>query len=107
MEAVGLPQTFRAAVDLVTFAGRVVYIGYAKQPVEYETKLFVMKELDIRGSRNALAADFEQVIAMLQQGKLPTDEIVSHESTLDDACQLLARWSENPSDFSKIHVNFA
>lgn len=31
--AVGLPSTFRAAVDEVSFAGRVVYIGYAKEPV--------------------------------------------------------------------------
>ena len=107
IEAVGLPQTFRAAIDLVAFAGRVVYIGYAKQPVEYETKFFVMKEIDIRGSRNALAADFEQVIAMLQDGKLPTDEIVSHQTPLDDACDMLAQWSEKPSEFTKIHVKFA
>jgi threonine dehydrogenase-like Zn-dependent dehydrogenase len=33
IEAVGLPATFRAAVDEVSFAGRVVYIGYAKEPV--------------------------------------------------------------------------
>jgi Zn-dependent alcohol dehydrogenase len=30
VEAIGLPQTFRAAVEEVCFAGRVVYIGYAK-----------------------------------------------------------------------------
>jgi threonine dehydrogenase-like Zn-dependent dehydrogenase len=28
IEAIGLPQTFRAAVEEVAFAGRVVYIGY-------------------------------------------------------------------------------
>ena len=54
IEAVGTPATFRMAVDEVAFTGRVVYIGYAKEPVEYETRLFVMKELDILGSRNAL-----------------------------------------------------
>jgi hypothetical protein len=36
----------------------VVYIGYAKEPVAYETRLFVQKELDILGSRNALPEDF-------------------------------------------------
>ena len=34
VEAVGLPQTFRSAVEEVCFAGRVVYIGYAKAPCE-------------------------------------------------------------------------
>ena len=47
IEAIGLPLTFRAAVEEVAFTGRVVYIGYAKEPVSYETRLFVQKELDI------------------------------------------------------------
>ena len=53
IEAIGLPETFRASVEEVSFTGRVVYIGYAKEPVAYETRLFVQKELDIMGSRNA------------------------------------------------------
>jgi L-galactonate 5-dehydrogenase len=104
IEAVGLPQTFRAAVDLVAFAGRVVYIGYAKSPVEYETKYFVMKELDIRGSRNALATDFERVIGMLQRGVIPTSEVITDEVHLDHACAALQQWSEQPSRVTKLHV---
>lgn len=104
IEAVGLPETFRAAVDLVAFAGRVVYVGYAKQPVEYETKYFVMKELDIRGSRNALPEDFASVIAMLQAGKVPVDRIVTHETKLAEAPQALADWSDHPGEVTKVHV---
>jgi threonine dehydrogenase-like Zn-dependent dehydrogenase len=37
IEAIGTPQTFRAAVEEVAFTGKVVYIGYAKEPVRYET----------------------------------------------------------------------
>jgi threonine dehydrogenase-like Zn-dependent dehydrogenase len=72
IEAVGQPQTFRAAVEEVAFTGRVVYIGYAKEPVAYETKLFVQKELDILGSRNALPEDFRTVIQMLHEGSFPS-----------------------------------
>ncbi|MCA9260818.1 MAG: zinc-binding dehydrogenase, partial [Planctomycetales bacterium] len=104
VEAIGLPQTFRAAVDEASFAGRVVYIGYAKAPVEYETKLFVMKELDILGSRNALREDFEQVIAMLIQGKFPVDRVVTQTVSLADAGRALADWSANPAQVTKIHV---
>jgi threonine dehydrogenase-like Zn-dependent dehydrogenase len=53
IEAVGMPQTFRSAVEEVAFTGKVVYIDYAKEPVSYETRLFVQKELDILGSRKA------------------------------------------------------
>ena len=104
IEAIGLPDTFRAAVEEVAFTGRVVYIGYAKQPVSYETKLFVQKELDIMGSRNALPDDFREVISMLEAGRFPVDRAVSAIVSLDEAPGMLARWSENPSLFTKIMV---
>lgn len=104
IEAVGLQETFRAAVDLVAFAGRVVYVGYAKQPVEYETKFFVMKELDIRGSRNALPEDFEDVIRMLTDGSFSSDQLISRETSLDDAPAAMQEWSEQPGAITKIHV---
>ena len=105
IEAVGSPATFRAAVEEVCFAGRVVYIGYAKEPVSYETKFFVQKELDIRGSRNALPEDFREVIRFLEAGKFPVDEAVSSIVSLDEAPNALRRWSENPSRFHKILVS--
>jgi hypothetical protein len=39
--------------------------------VTYETKLFVQKELDIFGVRNALPGDFREVIMMLEQQRFP------------------------------------
>lgn len=36
----------RVAGAVVAFAGRVVYIGYAREPVAFDTSLFVKKELD-------------------------------------------------------------
>lgn len=104
IEAVGLPQTYRAAVEEVGFAGRVVYIGYAKKPVEYETKLFVQKELTILGSRNATPADFEAVIALLQRGGVPTDALVTQTVPLAEAGDALAQWAADPARVTKILV---
>jgi threonine dehydrogenase-like Zn-dependent dehydrogenase len=102
IEAIGLPQTFRAAVEEVAFTGRVVYIGYAKEPVSYETRLFVQKELDISGSRNALPEDFRDVIRMLEEHRFPVEDAVSSIVTMNEAPQALAAWSENPSRVKKI-----
>ncbi len=104
IEAIGLPETFVAAVEEVAYTGRVVYIGYAKQPVAYDTKLFVQKELDIVGSRNALPADFREVIAMLEAGRFPVDDSVSNQIGMDDVPSILAQWSESPAAFRKIMV---
>ena len=105
IEAVGTPSTFRAAVEVVAFTGRVVYIGYAKEPVSYETRLFVQKELDVLGSRNASPEDFAAVIGLLEAGKFPVDQAVSLTVSLDEAPGALRSWSENPSRFKKIMVS--
>jgi threonine dehydrogenase-like Zn-dependent dehydrogenase len=82
----------------------VVYIGYAKEPVAYETRLFVQKEIDILGSRNALPGDFREVIRMLEEHRFPVDEAVSAIVPLEQAPEMLKAWSDNPSGFSKIMV---
>lgn len=105
IEAVGSPETFRMAVEEVAFTGRVVYIGYAKEPVSYETRLFVQKELDILGSRNAQPEDFRRVIGMLEAGGFPVEEAVSSVVPLEQAPDALREWSEHPSQFSKIMVH--
>jgi threonine dehydrogenase-like Zn-dependent dehydrogenase len=104
IEAIGTPQTFRAAVEEVAFTGRVVYIGYAKEPVEYETRLFVQKELDILGSRNALPEDFRRVIEMLEARRFPMEEAVGTIVELEQAPGILRAWSESPEQFTKIMV---
>jgi threonine dehydrogenase-like Zn-dependent dehydrogenase len=104
IEAIGLPQTFRASVEEVAFTGRVVYIGYAKEPVAYETSLFVQKELDVLGSRNALPGDFREVIRMLEEERFPVNDVVSAVVPIEEAPEMLLKWSENPAAFTKIMV---
>lgn len=105
IEAIGLPLTFRAAVEAVAFAGRVVYIGYAKEPVTYETKLFVQKELDIYGSRNAEPQNFEDVIKLLEGKKFPVDAMISSVVPIEEAGDALQSWADDPARVTKIHVD--
>jgi len=104
VEAIGLPGTFRAAVEEVAFTGRVVYIGYAKEQVAYETRLFVQKELDILGSRNALPEDFREVIRMLEEHRFPVDDAVSRIVPLEETPEAVAAWSADPAQFTKIMI---
>jgi threonine dehydrogenase-like Zn-dependent dehydrogenase len=104
IEAIGLAETFRLAVEEVAFTGRVVYIGYPKDLVSYEAKLFIQKELDILGSRNALPEDFFEVMAMLDAGRFPVDAAVTAIVGLDRAPSILAEWSANPAAFTKIMI---
>jgi threonine dehydrogenase-like Zn-dependent dehydrogenase len=105
IEAAGLPVTCRAAVDEVAFAGRVVCIGYTKEETAFATKLFVQKELDIRGSRNATPLDFETVGAFLRKRTFPIDHVLTREVSMREAGQALADWAARPADVTKILVD--
>jgi threonine dehydrogenase-like Zn-dependent dehydrogenase len=106
IEAIGLPQTFRAAVEEVAFTGRVVYIGYAKELVEYETRLFVQKEIDILGSRNALPEDFYEVIRMLEEKRFPVEDAITSIISPEDVPGALEAWSTDPTRIKKLMVTF-
>lgn len=105
IEAVGLPETLLAAPNEVAYGGRVVYIGYSNVPVEYETKYFLLKELDILGSRNALPEDFQTAIKLLESGRFPTDDIITTTFPFAQAAAAFQAWSEKPELFTKIQVS--
>ena len=104
IEAVGSAPTYQMAVNEVAFTGRVICIGYAKTDVSFQTKFFVQKELDIRGSRNAQPADFRAVIHYLQRGTCPVDRLISNEVAPEDAPEAMRQWSENPGKVFRILV---
>ena len=106
IEAVGSPVTYVMAVDEVGFTGRVVCIGYAKSEVAFQTKYFVQKELDIRGSRNALPADFRAVINYMKEGNCPVEELISKIAKPEGALEAMQEWTANPGKVFRILVEF-
>ena len=106
IEAVGSAPTYVMAVDEVAFCGRVVCIGYAKSEVSFQTGLFVKKELDIRGSRNAMPSDFEAVIRYMRRGDCPVDQLISDVVKPEEAGDALLKWSQAPGKVFRILVDF-
>ncbi|WP_226781683.1 zinc-binding alcohol dehydrogenase family protein [Oceaniglobus trochenteri] len=105
IEAVGLPQTFRSAVDLASYAGRVVYVGYAKEEVSYNTSLFNLKELDIMGSRNATRTDFEEVITFLESNPSAGNMLISRTFPWSQAQNSFQHWKENRNETFKVIID--
>lgn len=108
IEAVGSPFTQNQAVNEVAFTGRIVFIGYAKAETSFVTKLFVQKELDIRGSRNAKPADFRAVIHYMQQNRdYPKEELISAVATPETALEAMEQWAAAPAKVFRILVQFS
>lgn len=107
IEAVGSPATYVMAVNEVSFTGRVVCIGYAKSEVSFQTKLFVQKELDIRGSRNATPSDFRSVIHYMKTTDFPAESFISRIVMPDEAADAIQQWADAPAKVFRILVKFA
>ena len=107
IEAVGSVPTYQMAVGEVAFTGRIVCIGYAKSEVLLQTRFFVQKELDVRGSRNAMPEDFRAVIRYLRRGTCPTNKLITKVIKPGQGLETLVWWSENPGKVFRILVRFA
>ena len=106
IEAAGNPVTYKSAIEEVAFAGRVVCIGYAGNEVSFPTKLWVQKELEIIGSRNANPSDFESVIRYLKNSRLDENLMVTKIIQAEQVPEAMQNWSENPGKILKILVQF-
>ncbi len=106
IEAVGSPATYQMAVNEVSFTGRVTCIGYAKSEVSFQTKYFVQKELDIRGSRNAMPQDFRAVIHYLERRTCPIDKLITKVIQPEEGLGTMRWWSQNPGKVFRILVKF-
>ena len=102
----GSVPTYQMAINEVAFTGRVTCIGYAKSEVSFQTKYFVQKELDIRGSRNAQPSDFRAVIRYLERGTCPVDDLITKVIKPEEALDTMRWWSENPGKVFRILVEF-
>ena len=113
IEAVGSPFTYQMAVNEAAFTGRVTCIGYAKTEVSFQTKYFVQKELDIRGSRNAQPSDFRAVIRYMEKLKAgnestanAVENFITRVVKPEEALDTMRWWSENPGKVFRILVEF-
>jgi threonine dehydrogenase-like Zn-dependent dehydrogenase len=106
IEAVGRPETYIASVAEAAFTGRVVCIGYAKDKIPFDTSLFVKKELDIRGSRNAMSCDFSAVMAYMKRNTCPVDELVTSVYAPEEAQTALEKWNKKPGDVFRLLIRF-
>ena len=106
IEAAGNPFTYQSAIEEADFAARIVCIGYSKTEISFATRLWVLKELDIMGSRNATPSDFEAVVNYLKTSTFPLDEMISRIVQPEEVAEAFSSWAINTGEVTKILVKF-
>jgi 2-desacetyl-2-hydroxyethyl bacteriochlorophyllide A dehydrogenase len=78
MDATGNPQSMKNTFDYVAFGGKIVFIGLFQGDFTFFDPLFHRKEITLMASRNSLGADFDQIITLMEEGKIDTDLWITH-----------------------------
>ena len=86
IEAVGKAETIRRTLDLVAYAGRIVIVGHASEPVPLPMHTVLRKEVDLLGSRNSCHA-FPEVMDLVRRGLVDLTAAVSHRLPFEDAIE--------------------
>ena len=104
LDATGNKQSMENAFDLVAHGGTLVYIGLFQGEVTFHDPGFHKKELTLMASRNALAADFKQIIRAVEEGRIDTEPWITHRSTFENMVDEFDRWLEPGSGVIKAMI---
>lgn len=84
LELVGLPETMRAAVDVLGVRGRAVAVGITDRafPLNSFADL-VMREAEVIGAMDHLGSDIEELFGMVVEGRIDLSDVVTGTVSLD------------------------
>lgn len=99
------PDTFRQALALAGYAGRVVTLGLVSRPSAIPSMELVKKGLDVMGSR-LNNRRFPEVIELFESGKVDPLGIVSGIFPFEKAETAILRLIQHPEDECKVVLQF-
>jgi alcohol dehydrogenase len=92
VDATGSNQSMARALQLVGFAGRLVYVGITTKEIAFAHPLLHRREMTLLASRNALSADFARIIRLIEDGRIDTRPWISHHAAFDDIIDVFPSW---------------
>ena len=103
IDCTGAPPILEHMHDYVCHGGRIALVGWPHNPVAINTVRCMQKELDICPSRNS-NAKFPEAIRLIQEGKVPTDAIITEIIPLNEVEVTIQDMIQNPANYMKVIV---
>lgn len=105
VEACGLSVTFLSCIDCAAFAANIVLIGNGKKETTFLHSILLKKELNVFGSRNSYAKDFEAVIDLIAGGEVNVLDMVSAVYPVDKVDEAFKALVENDGSLAKVLID--
>ncbi len=93
-DATGNSHSMHKAFDYIAHSGTIVFVGLFKGDITFNDPYFHSHELTLMSSRNATSADFDHVIASLQNGSVSLDGWVTHQATPEQLITDFESWTK-------------
>ncbi|WP_207460030.1 zinc-binding alcohol dehydrogenase family protein [Azospirillum sp. SYSU D00513] len=104
IDATGNTGSIERGFDYVAHGGSYVLVSVVKDRISFSDPEFHKREMRLIGSRNALAEDFEAVLAAMREGRVPADLLITHRSPLAEVPGRFADWIKPESGVIKAMI---
>jgi threonine dehydrogenase-like Zn-dependent dehydrogenase len=96
-EAVGITGTAQQTIEATRNKGTVIWIGNNQRTIEVDMQGIVTRELAILGSYGMNDQDFARALAMLADGRIPTDQLINRRADLASGPALFEELLASPT----------
>jgi 2-desacetyl-2-hydroxyethyl bacteriochlorophyllide A dehydrogenase len=107
IDATGSHASMSHALQYVSFAGRLVFVGITTQEISFGHPLLHRREMTLMGSRNALPPDFTRIIQLIEVGRIDTRPWITHQATFEEMIGVFPSWLKPDSAVIKAVVQMA
>jgi 2-desacetyl-2-hydroxyethyl bacteriochlorophyllide A dehydrogenase len=92
VDATGNAKSMMAGLNYVAHGGTYVLVSVVRDTICFADPEFHKRETSLLGSRNATPEDFSKVFDAMRQGLVPTDPLITHRASLDEAPSGFPAW---------------
>ncbi len=92
IDATGNAKSMMAGLNHVAHGGTYVLVSVVNSEISFADPEFHKRETSLLGSRNAAPEDFAKVFDTMRQGLVPTEALVTHRVSLDEAPMSFPTW---------------
>lgn len=106
-DATGSSRSMSGALAYVAHTGTLVYVGITTDEISFPHPALHRPEMTVKGSRNALPADFTRIIGLIEGGTINTTPWITHRTSFDDVIGEFERFTRAESGVIKAVIEVA
>lgn len=101
LEASGSNAAITTALEVASFAGRVVFTGWPQKETAVHTAIITKKELDVCGSRTA-NREFEDCIRLIANHDIDVEKLVTRVCQFEELPEVIGDMVAHPESYVKV-----